>query len=159
MPNSPATCCNRSALAPIRCLGFCGSCHKYGGASGLPVTTRRSHLPAATASAGSTVSPSSNDQPPTRRKSMATLSTQIRNKKKPDQKVGLFISQATGLDQLLELGDGFEQVSHQAIIGHLEDRRFFVLVDRNDHFGVFHAGQVLEIGRASCRERGEISVV
>src|SRR5690349_1818443 len=71
-------------------------------------------------------------------------STGQKYKKKPDQTVGLFISEAAGLDQLLQLRDGFEQVRHQAVIGHLEDRRFFVLVDRNDHFGVFHAGQVLD---------------
>ena len=67
-----------------------------------------------------------------------------KGKKKPDQKAGLFISEAAGLDQLLQLRDGFEQVRHQAVIGHLEDRRFFVLVDRNDHFGVFHTGQMLD---------------
>jgi hypothetical protein len=56
----------------------------------------------------------------------------------------LFISEDPGLNQLLKLRYGFEQISHQAVISHLEDRRFFVLVDRNDHFGVFHTGQMLD---------------
>ncbi len=37
-----------------------------------------------------------------------------------------------------------KQVCHQAVISHLEDRCFCVLVDRNDHFGVFHTGQMLD---------------
>src|SRR5690606_11928182 len=37
-----------------------------------------------------------------------------------------------------------EQVGNQAVVGNLEDRRFFVLVDRHDHLGVLHAGQVLD---------------
>lgn len=65
-------------------------------------------------------------------------------KKKPGHSTGLFISEAAGLDQLLQLGYGFEQVRDQAVISHLEDRCFFVLVDRYDHFGVFHTGQVLD---------------
>src|SRR5690606_33798227 len=46
-------------------------------------------------------------------------------------------------DQLLELRHGFEQVSHQAVVSHLEDRGFFVLVDGDDDLGVLHTGQVL----------------
>ena len=43
-----------------------------------------------------------------------------------------------------ELGQCVEQVGDKAVIGYLEDRCVFVLVDRNDHLGVFHAGQVLD---------------
>src|SRR5690606_31052234 len=37
-----------------------------------------------------------------------------------------------------------EQIAHQAVIGYLEDRRFLVLVDRNNDLGVLHARQVLD---------------
>lgn len=48
------------------------------------------------------------------------------------------------LQLLDQLRHGLEQVSDKTIIGHLEDRRLFVLVDRNDDLGVFHACQVLD---------------
>src|SRR5450830_360290 len=66
------------------------------------------------------------------------------SKKNPAKRPGSFISQAAGSDQLLELGNGFEQIRHQAVIGHLEDRSVFVLVDRDDHLGVLHTGQMLD---------------
>lgn len=37
------------------------------------------------------------------------------------------------LQLFFKLRNGFEQVRYQTIIGNLEDRRFFILVDRNDH--------------------------
>src|ERR1700693_1028019 len=36
-----------------------------------------------------------------------------------------------------------EQIRHQAVIGHLEDRRLLVLVDRHNDLGVLHAGEML----------------
>jgi hypothetical protein len=32
-----------------------------------------------------------------------------------------------------QLGNGSEQVRNQPVVGNLEDRRFRILVDRNDH--------------------------
>src|SRR3989304_6106342 len=40
--------------------------------------------------------------------------------------------------------DHLEQIAHDAVIGHLEDRRFLVLVDGDDHPAVLHPGQVLD---------------
>ena len=37
-----------------------------------------------------------------------------------------------------------EQISHQAVIGDLEDGRFLILVDRHDHLAVLHSGEVLD---------------
>src|SRR5690606_1115939 len=51
---------------------------------------------------------------------------------------------ASRSDELFELRHDLEQIAYQAVVGHLEDRRFFVLVDRNDHLGVLHARQVLD---------------
>ena len=39
--------------------------------------------------------------------------------------------------RLIEVGD-------QAVVGDLEDRRLLVLVDRHDHLGVLHAGEMLD---------------
>ena len=39
---------------------------------------------------------------------------------------------------------GREQIGHQAVIGHLEDRRLLVLVDGDDDLAVLHAGQMLD---------------
>src|SRR5712692_8034141 len=36
-----------------------------------------------------------------------------------------------------------EQIGDKAVVGHLEDRRFLVLVDRDDHFRILHAGEML----------------
>ena len=41
-------------------------------------------------------------------------------------------------------GTSLEQVADQAVIGDLEDRRFFVLVDGDDHLAVLHAGEMLD---------------
>src|SRR5690606_13762303 len=38
----------------------------------------------------------------------------------------------------------FKQVSNQTVVRDLEDRRFLVLVDRNNDFGVLHTGQMLD---------------
>ena len=48
------------------------------------------------------------------------------------------------LQLAVQLRYRFEQVSDQAVVRHLEDGGFFVLVDRNDDLGVFHAGQMLD---------------
>src|SRR5438105_8965510 len=40
-----------------------------------------------------------------------------------------------------------EQIAHDAVVGHLEDRRLFVLVDRHDGFAVLHAGEMLDRAR------------
>src|SRR5258708_32314081 len=40
-----------------------------------------------------------------------------------------------------------EQIPHDAVIGHLEDRRFLVLVDRYDGLAVLHAGEMLDRAR------------
>ena len=45
---------------------------------------------------------------------------------------------------LVHLRQGLEQVRHQAVIGHLEDRGLFVLVDGGDHLGILHTGQMLD---------------
>ena len=37
-----------------------------------------------------------------------------------------------------------KQICHQAIIRHLKNRCFFVLVDGNDDFGILHARQMLD---------------
>ncbi|MDB5743549.1 MAG: hypothetical protein JWR68_1864, partial [Polaromonas sp.] len=39
---------------------------------------------------------------------------------------------------------GREEVRLQAVVGHGEDGRLRVLVDRHDHLGVLHPGQVLD---------------
>src|SRR5580698_10150102 len=43
-----------------------------------------------------------------------------------------------------QLGHDLEQVADDTIVGHLEDRRFFVLVDRHDGLAVLHAGEMLD---------------
>src|SRR3972149_8664648 len=49
---------------------------------------------------------------------------------------------------LLQLRDHLryrlEEVGHQPVVRHLEDRRLLVLVDRHDHPGVLHTRQVLD---------------
>src|SRR5258707_12959266 len=42
-----------------------------------------------------------------------------------------------------ELRQGGIEIRHQSIIRDLEDRRFLVLVDRDDDFRVLHAGEML----------------
>src|SRR5882762_4279351 len=43
-----------------------------------------------------------------------------------------------------ELRDHIEKITDDAVIRHFEDRRVFVLVDRDDHLGRAHAGEVLD---------------
>src|SRR6266436_8360922 len=51
----------------------------------------------------------------------------------------LFLCDCSG-----QFGHDLEQIAHDAVIGHLEDRRFFVLVDRYDGLAVLHAGEMLD---------------
>ena len=37
----------------------------------------------------------------------------------------------------------FKKITDKAEVSHLEDRSLFILVDRNNHFGIFHASQML----------------
>ena len=46
--------------------------------------------------------------------------------------------------RLFKLRQGLEQVADETVVGHLEDRRFLVLVDGNDDLQVLHAGQMLD---------------
>src|SRR5918993_1748888 len=43
-----------------------------------------------------------------------------------------------------QLGHDLEEITHDAVVGNLEDRGFLVLVDRNDGLAVLHAGQMLD---------------
>ena len=38
---------------------------------------------------------------------------------------------------------GIEKIGHQPVIGNLENRRFIILVDGDNHLTVFHAGKML----------------
>src|SRR6476620_11580838 len=44
------------------------------------------------------------------------------------------------------------EVRHQAVIGDLEDRRLLVLVDSNNHLGIFHPGEMLDGARYADRD-------
>ena len=48
-----------------------------------------------------------------------------------------------GPQLLAELGDGLEEIGHQAVVGDLEDGGLGILVDRHDHPGPLHSGDVL----------------
>src|SRR5487761_1525987 len=50
-------------------------------------------------------------------------------------------------ERLVKRRNDFEQIADQAVIGHLEEWRFFVLVDRDDDLGIFHAGEMLDRAR------------
>lgn len=63
--------------------------------------------------------------------------------KNPLRGAGL-VGLESGSDSLFQLRYGVEQVGDQAVVGDLEDRRLFVLVDRDDHLRVLHARQVLD---------------
>src|SRR5258706_16471771 len=71
---------------------------------------------------------------------------------------GMSFSGATYSPTFLSLSDfrgqfrnDLEQISHQAVVGDLEDRRLGILVDRDDHLAVLHPGQVLDRARdADC---------
>src|ERR1700756_4610034 len=49
-----------------------------------------------------------------------------------------------GLGRLGELGCNLEKVADHAVVGDLEDRRLFVLVNRDDRLRRLHAGAVLD---------------
>src|SRR5262249_59382513 len=43
-----------------------------------------------------------------------------------------------------QLGDRFEEIRDEPVVGHLKDRGFLVLVDRDDDLRVLHAGEMLD---------------
>src|SRR5262245_38081953 len=47
-------------------------------------------------------------------------------------------------DRGRQLRHDLEEVAHYTVVGHLEDRRFLVLVDRHDGLAVLHAGKMLD---------------
>src|SRR6056297_3657169 len=56
------------------------------------------------------------------------------------------------LQLLGQLRHRVEQIGDKAIVRDLEDRRFLVLVDRDNHLGVLHAGEVLDRARDADRD-------
>src|SRR3546814_457984 len=52
----------------------------------------------------------------------------------------------------IEFWQNCEQVANDPIVGNLEDRRFLILVDRDDDFGILHAGEMLDRSRNSDRD-------
>ena len=46
--------------------------------------------------------------------------------------------------RLFEFGQDHEEIADQTVVGNLEDRRLLVLVDGDNHLGVFHAGKMLD---------------
>src|SRR6185436_972103 len=56
------------------------------------------------------------------------------------------------LKRLGEFRDRLEQVGHQSVIRHLEDRRVLVFVDGDDDLAVLHAGQMLNRARDADRD-------
>ena len=61
-------------------------------------------------------------------------------------------SRLKGLDQFRH---SREQVCHQPVVGHPEDRRLFVLVDGDDGLRCLHAGAVLDRARLMDRVWGD----
>src|SRR5204862_6315107 len=55
------------------------------------------------------------------------------------------------LDLFGELADDLEQIPHDPVIGHLEDRRVSAPVDGHDDFGRAHSGEVLDRPRNAGR--------
>src|SRR5882724_9515082 len=47
-------------------------------------------------------------------------------------------------DRCGQFGHDLEQIPHDAVIGHLEDRSFLVLVDRHNGLRILHAGKMLD---------------
>src|SRR6478736_6479978 len=43
-----------------------------------------------------------------------------------------------------QLRHELEEIAHEPVVGHLEDRRLGILVDRHDHLAVLHAREVLD---------------
>ncbi len=56
------------------------------------------------------------------------------------------------LELLGQLGHDLEQVADQADVGDLEDRRFLVLVDGDDDFGILHPREMLDRARNADRD-------
>lgn len=48
------------------------------------------------------------------------------------------------LDFFCELWNCFEQISDKSMIGHLENWRFWIFINGNNGFGIFHSGQMLD---------------
>src|SRR5215212_4148146 len=48
------------------------------------------------------------------------------------------------LDRRGQLRNDLEQIPDDAVVGHLENRRFLVLVDRHDRLAVLHSGEMLD---------------
>src|SRR5262252_8095646 len=51
-----------------------------------------------------------------------------------------------------QFGDHLVEIRDQAIIGDLENRRVLILVDRDDHLGVLHAGEMLNCAGDADRD-------
>ena len=51
-----------------------------------------------------------------------------------------------------QCGHDLEEIAHDPVVGHLEDRRLGVLVDRDDDFRGGHPGQVLDRAGDSARD-------
>src|SRR5690606_1250967 len=56
------------------------------------------------------------------------------------------------LDRRGERGDGVEEVGDEEVVGDLSDRRFLVLVDRDDRLRALHASEVLDGARDADRD-------
>src|SRR3954447_21776601 len=69
---------------------------------------------------------------------MVSAMMSIRNRSAVVQRSALDLGQFG-----LKLGHCLIEVRDQAIIRDLEDRRLFVLIDSNNHLGVFHPGEML----------------
>src|SRR6476659_3409819 len=54
--------------------------------------------------------------------------------------------------RLGQLGKRLVEIGDEAIVGDLEDRRLLVLVDRHDHLGILHAGEMLDRTRNADRD-------
>ena len=65
----------------------------------------------------------------------------LRREKEDDWGTDAGMSLAQRLDQF---GENLEQVTDEAVIGDLKDRRLFILVDGDDDFAVLHAGEMLD---------------
>jgi hypothetical protein len=53
----------------------------------------------------------------------------------------------TSCSSSTSVGTDLEKIADDAVVGHLEDRRFLVLVDGDDDAAVLHAGEVLDGAR------------
>src|SRR5471032_139029 len=98
----------------------------------------RASLCAESAAAGSTRTNAATNSAP--RRTIPLLRTRIRA-----TSLGVpLVRLARFLHRRGERRHHFEHVAHDAIVGDLEDRRLFVLVDRDDRLARAHAGQMLD---------------